>query len=109
VFDLTDRESFDKLHSWVSNINETAEEDVVKFLVGNKLDLAESRVVNREEALKIASEYDMRYFETSAKHKINVHEVFSELIEDVSKKTTEKGLQSKVLESASASRAGYCC
>lgn len=109
VFDLTDRESFDKLHSWVSNINETAEEDVVKFLVGNKLDIAESRAVNREEALKIASEYDMRYFETSAKYKINVHEVFSELIEDVSKRTTEKGLHSKVLESAAGSRAGYCC
>ncbi len=109
VFDLTDRESFDKLHSWVSNINETAEEDVVKYLVGNKLDLAESRVVNREEALKIAAEYGMRYYETSAKHKINVNEVFGELIDEVCKKTTEKVLHSKVLEDAAASRAAYCC
>ncbi len=108
VFDLTDRESFDKLHSWVNNIYETAEEGVVKFLVGNKLDLAESRVVDREEAMKVANEYDMRYYETSAKHKVGVNEVFSDLIEDVCKQTRGRDRNCKIL-AAPAPRGWLCC
>ena len=108
VFDLTDRESFDKLHSWVTNIYETAEANVVKFLVGNKLDLTESRVVDREEAMKVASEYDMKYFETSAKHKIAVSEVFAELIEDVCKQNKGRDRNLKIIE-APATRGWICC
>lgn len=50
------------------------------MLVGNKVDLADSegganRAVLRSEAMKIASEHGIGYFETSAKENINVKEV----------------------------------
>ena len=108
VFDLTDSESFNKLHSWLSNISETANEDVIKFMVGNKLDLAELRAVDREKGMELASEYEMKYYETSAKHKIGVEEAFSDLIEEVYNHLKEKHRNSKVLE-ARPSRDWGCC
>ena len=37
-----------------------------KILVGNKLDMTEERAVPKEDAEKMASEYGVQYFETSA-------------------------------------------
>ena len=47
------------------------------FLIGNKLDLEESRVITREEAIKFQKDNNIDYFfETSAKDGINAQEVF---------------------------------
>lgn len=46
VFDLTNRDSFDKIQKWKTEVDNHSEENVVVFLVGNKLDLVEDRKVN---------------------------------------------------------------
>ena len=98
VFDLTDQESFDKLHLWVNNIREVAGQEVIKFLVGNKLDLTESREIETENAMKIAAEYNMKYYETSAKQKTGVNEVFSDIINEICdrKKYTKNCILEKI-------------
>ena len=108
VFDLTDNESFIKLHSWIATINETAEEGTIKYIVGNKLDLAELRVVDREEAMRVAGEYEIKYYETSAKQRIGVEEVFSDIIQEVYNHSKEKNENSKKLERR-AVRSWSCC
>ncbi len=45
VFDLTDRESFNKIKNWLMNIYEKAGENVVIVLVGNKIDLKDEEGV----------------------------------------------------------------
>lgn len=50
--------------------------DVILVLVGNKCDLVHERMVSREEALKLARDYDMLYIETSAKSQENVERAF---------------------------------
>eukprot|EP00826_Nyctotherus_ovalis_P060029 TRINITY_DN8397_c0_g1_i11.p1 TRINITY_DN8397_c0_g1~~TRINITY_DN8397_c0_g1_i11.p1 ORF type:complete len:198 (+),score=60.46 TRINITY_DN8397_c0_g1_i11:91-684(+) len=108
VFDLTDSKSFMKLNSWVATINETAGEGVIKFIVGNKLDLAELRVVDREEAMRTAGEYESKYYETSAKQNVGVEEVFSDLIEEVYNHLKDKNRNSKMLEPQSVG-SWACC
>ena len=46
-------------------------------LVGNKCDMVEERGVAREEALKLARDYEMLYIETSAKNQENVERAFA--------------------------------
>lgn len=46
------------------------------ILVGNKCDLDDERVVGRDQGQNLARQFNSAFLETSAKAKINVHEVF---------------------------------
>lgn len=48
MYDVTDQESFNNVKQWLNEIDRYASENVNKLLVGNKCDLAESRVVSYE-------------------------------------------------------------
>ena len=51
--------------------------DIKVFLIGNKLDLEESRLVPKEKALQIKKDFDLDLFmETSAKTGFNAQEIF---------------------------------
>ena len=77
VFDLTSRDSFTKIRGWMTSINEAIGGSVDIFLVGNKCDM--ERTVTKEEAQAIANEYNIQYFETSAKTGLNVESTFIQL------------------------------
>ena len=47
---MTDRESFNNVKQWLSEIDRYASDSVCKLLVGNKCDLVDSKVVDTEEA-----------------------------------------------------------
>ena len=49
---------------------------VNSILIGNKCDNVDQRQVSTEEGAQLASEYGMRFFETSAKNDINVDEAY---------------------------------
>lgn len=49
-------------------------------LVANKIDLANEREVSRKEGEELAKQYEMPFFETSAKNKINVDEIFYQAV-----------------------------
>ena len=51
------------------------DENVPFVLVGNKVDLTESRRVSYEEAKRLANQWQVPYVETSAKTKQNVDKV----------------------------------
>lgn len=72
VFDLTNRDSFDNITSWLTDIRNVARADVVTLLIGNKADLADKRQVSTEEAEAFAKANGMQYFETSAKTGANI-------------------------------------
>ena len=53
--------------------------DIKVFLIGNKADLEESRLVPKEQALKYKEEFELDLFmETSAKTGFNTQELFVE-------------------------------
>ena len=73
-FDLTRRESFEDVINWINIIKDIR--DLSNYpiaLFGNKCDL-EDRIISKEEAELFAKNYNILYFETSAKENINVKE-----------------------------------
>ena len=56
VFDVTDRDTFAHLPSWISDARTLAWSDVSLFIVGNKVDDEENREVPMLEAATFAQE-----------------------------------------------------
>ena len=78
VYDVTKRQSFDNVLTWVSECENECSDNMVKVLVGNKSDLDNEREVTKEEAHRVCEEKDMLFYETSAKTGANVIEIFEE-------------------------------
>ena len=83
IFDVTNKETFTHVRDWIERIHEESPEGITICLVGNKIDMNESRVISNEEGKKIADEFKIPYFETSAKSNIGVEEVFTYLVKEV--------------------------
>ena len=79
VFDITNKESFDLLETWMNDLKENNKVDISKVLIGNKLDLAEDRQVQKEEAEKFAKSIGCKYYEGSAKSGENIKEALDEI------------------------------
>ncbi|TNV75552.1 hypothetical protein FGO68_gene14049 [Halteria grandinella] len=88
-FDLTDRESFEKVEKYMMKLEECCTDNLVKVLVGNKCDLMQERKVLPDEGEKVAEHYNCKYFETSAETGENVQEMVRFLV----KMAYEKELQ----------------
>ena len=48
VYDITNSKSFDNIAKWLRNIQEHANEDVEKMILGNKCDMEDKRVIPKE-------------------------------------------------------------
>lgn len=84
VYDVTNRETFDSLPSWFSELDTfTSSKDVVRIIVGNKVDKDYSRVVSTDEGQALAEERGAMFFETSAKTMRGVEDVFDTAVEKV--------------------------
>ena len=55
------------------------QEKKIIFLIGNKCDDEENRIINLKDAKKFAEKYGLKYFETSAKTGKNIKKVFESL------------------------------
>jgi len=81
VYDVSNRESFDKVAFWMSEIQNAKTSSLqCQILIGNKCDLPE-RDVTAEEGEELAKQYDVPFMETSAKDSTNVEEMFTAMLE----------------------------
>jgi GTPase SAR1 family protein len=60
----------------------TQKDQIGVVLVGNKCDV-ENREVKKEEGEALASEYGLKYFETSALNNLNIEETFQHLAQEI--------------------------
>ncbi|KAE9465479.1 hypothetical protein C3L33_02607, partial [Rhododendron williamsianum] len=81
VYDVMRRETFTNLSDvWAKELDlHSTNQDCVKMLVGNKVDLESERVVSREEGIELAKEHGCLFLECSAKTRENVGQCFEEL------------------------------
>lgn len=75
VYDITNRESYNNISTWLADARSLANPDIVIILVGNKADL-EDREVTFLEASRFAQENGLMFLETSALTGEGVEEVF---------------------------------
>jgi Ras-related protein Rab-4B len=78
-YDVTNRESFNSLPTWLSDARTLASPEIVTILVGNKIDLEKDREVTYLEASRFAQENDLMFLETSALTGEGVEEVCNSL------------------------------
>ena len=76
VYDITDRESFENLNSWLIEIEKNANKNVFKILIGNKCDFEDKRKFTFQEGKDFADSNGMKFLETSAKTATKVEEAF---------------------------------
>ena len=84
VFSITSVTSFLEVNAIKEQLNIVLDVDdntlIPIILVGNKCDLEEYRQVQSSDAQRLAEEWKVKYFETSAKNKTNINKIFEELI-----------------------------
>eukprot|EP00435_Cladocopium_sp_Y103_P056780 s1128_g19.t1 len=83
VYDVAQRQSFERVRHWMDMVKEHASHDVEIMIIGNKSDL-DSREVTSEEAQELAKELEALWIEASAKSNENVEEAFTELARKIS-------------------------
>mmetsp|Transcript_25864 Transcript_25864/g.40134 ORF Transcript_25864/g.40134 Transcript_25864/m.40134 type:complete len:208 (+) Transcript_25864:153-776(+) len=92
VYDVTDRRSFESIRNWISQIQQHADVHVNKILVGNKCDMLDEKVVSTEEGAKLAKEFNMEFWEASAKNDVNVEQSFISLAKNVKDRLVKDGV-----------------
>ena len=79
VYAIDNKESFNHVENWLSDLKSQANPDVRIFLVGNKADLEEDRKVQKEDGEKYKEDQHLDLFmETSAKTGLNARNVLLE-------------------------------
>lgn len=81
VYDVTERKSFENVKNWINQIQQYADLGVSRVLIGNKCDAdgddsVKKRSVTFEEGKKLANEFGIDFFESSAKTNKNVTAAF---------------------------------
>ena len=97
VYDITDRDSFEDLNSWLIEIEKNANKNIKKLLMGHNCDLEDKRQVSYKEGKDFATRNNMLFIESSAKKDINIKEAFDLLIEEImnSSINEDKGMEKK--------------
>ena len=83
VYDVTSAQSFENIDKWYNEIKEKTNKDIKLILIGNKIDLKESKVVDTDNALVKAKTWGIPLMETSAKSAQNVKEAFHDLLKEM--------------------------
>lgn len=92
VYSITSQSTFNDLGELRDQILRVKDaDDVPMVLVGNKSDLEDERVVGKDQGLNLARTWaNVSFMESSAKAKINVSEIFYDLVRQINSKQPEK-------------------
>eukprot|EP01121_Diplochlamys_sp_Union-15-3_P012356 TRINITY_DN368_c0_g1_i1.p1 TRINITY_DN368_c0_g1~~TRINITY_DN368_c0_g1_i1.p1 ORF type:complete len:122 (+),score=16.83 TRINITY_DN368_c0_g1_i1:278-643(+) len=95
VYDITNATSYQELKHWYQELKEK-EPDCTVFIVGNKLDLQEKRVITSHDAEKFATERRCEYSETSSKTNQGIEAIRQKIVDGLIKKEPKKGTSEPV-------------
>ena len=115
IYDVTNKQTFENVKNWITQIKEEANQNVIIYLAGNKIDMDEElKLVPTEDGQQMADEYNLPFKETSAKEGININEIFQELVEKIDEAfskletpKTEQKQKTQIL--AGGKKKNHCC
>jgi Ras-related protein Rab-10 len=64
VYDITQDKSFENISKWLRNIEEHANEDVEKMILGNKCDMEDKRVVSKDRGTSVSAFRRLQFTDT---------------------------------------------
>jgi len=119
VYDITSRKSFEDIKEWMSEVDiYSTNQAAVKLLVGNKIDMEDTRAVSKQEGVAFAKEHSMLFMESSAKTEQGVVQCFEELIQkildvpallDSDAKPMPRNVKVDGDDNSDDANRGYCC
>lgn len=105
VYDVTNKDSFDNVGLWMTEIDKNGRDGVNRILLGNKAEEAKGDVLGRQVTADAARSYaeskGLTFLEVSAKQGINVSNAFFAIAEDIVKRMERK--PANVLEASGES------
>ena len=109
VFSITSLSSLNELRELREQIIRIKDDERVPMvLVGNKCDLEEDRAVSRARAFAVSQHWGgTPYYETSARRRANVDEVFKDLCRQMIRKDIEMGRGRRPVEYEDRSKRKY--
>ena len=113
MYDITNRDTFDSIGNWIENITDSLGEDekYLIVLIGNKLDLADQRVVTTEEAENLCKEKKIFWGgECSAKDftEEQLKEIFTGYTQEIYKIVGVKNSKSQIVGKRDKTKKSFC-
>ena len=87
VYDITNEVTFQNVDKWFEQAQKEASKDVSIILVGNKCDLENERKITKEKGEEKAKNFNCPFFETSALSRINIDDIFNEMVNNIFERT----------------------
>ena len=101
LFDLTNKESFENLNSWIKIIRDYCGNKMQILILGNKKDLEEQIVINEEDINSFSKSVKIKIKKTSCKNGENIKEAVDMICKHIITSSKEKNDISFSLESSS--------
>jgi len=92
VYDISKHITYENVVSWLKELRDHADSNIVIMLVGNKSDLRHLRAVPTEEAKAFAAENGLSFIETSALDASNVELAFQNILTEIYRIVSSKAL-----------------
>ena len=108
IYDVTEQKSFDNVKNWMAQIKEEVSERVSIVLVGNKIDDEDNRKISTEQGESMAKDYEIIFFECSAKTGQNIDEIFNNLVKKVVENFSKSSDSGQKLKNKKKKGKGCC-
>jgi Ras-related protein Rab-1A len=101
VYDITDRNSFAHIKDWLDDVNKYTDDNPLKIIVGNKIDLIKDKQINNNDMKTMTAQTGIEIIECSAKDSIKINDLMEimtkKLIEKKKKEGNKKKTKSMIL------------
>jgi small GTP-binding protein len=79
VYSVCDAQSFAGIDKWMESLKDNADSNIIKFLIANKIDLEDDRIVSFEAGTEKAAALQAHFHEVSAKTGYGIDDFFQEV------------------------------
>ena len=94
AYDITNLQSFKDVEYWFEQIKLSSNDDIIIYLLGNKKDLENKRIIDEKTGKNKAKKLGINnFFEVSAKTKENLTEMFREFYMEIYQKNKSKYIE----------------
>jgi len=83
AFDISNRDTFNRLGTWLADARNYSSSDLVVTIVGNKVDIEQNREITFNEASEFATQNETLFLETSAVTGVGVNDIFQKTTEAI--------------------------